>query len=418
MWPLILKDLRRRLRRPASTLVMVAFPLLMSLALGSVFGGGGANDRFPPIHILVENQDPDGFLANALVNALGSPRSGDFIQAEAVGDEGRSMMEKGKASALVVIPEGFSQALLDSRPTVIHIVRNPSEGIKPEIVVLGSELVATYLDQGSRLLGGELGQIKELVDARQIPPAAKVGAVAARITERLSGARDYLFPPLVGIASAKEAEPEGANSSTGGGVFGYVLMMTTVMALLFVAVRSVGDLFEEQNSGMLRRQLATPMPVARIIAAKFLFSVVLGLLVMAILATTGLALGWLDVPAAPGAAILLGLVFNLAACGVVAVIMGLSGNEKQAGIMSWLIVMGMSALGGSMVPLQQLPAAMRGLADYTLNYWAIDGFSQVMFEGAGMGDVAGNLAVLAGTGLLLSVLANALLVRRFRKVAP
>ncbi len=416
MWPLIRKDLHRRLRRPASTLVMVAFPLFMSLALGSVFGGGGSH-RFPSIGILVENLDPDGFLSNALVDALGSPRSEGYLEVREVGAEGRELMAKGKASALVIIPEGFSRALLENEPTVIRIVRNPAEGIKPEIVVLGGELVATYLDEGSRLLGGELGLVKEMIDAKEIPPAAKVGALAGRITERLSGAGDYLFPPLVEIESAKEAEQGRGGGLSGGGVFGYVLMMTTVMALLFVAVRSIGDLFEERNSGMLRRQLASPLPVAHIIAAKFLFSVVLGLVVMAMLAVTGLALGWLAVPADPWAAILLGLVFNLAACGLVAVIMGLSGNEKQAGIFSWLIVMGMSALGGSMVPLQQLPAAMRGLADYTLNYWAIDGFSRVLFQGAGTGDVAGNLAVLAGAGVLLTFLAHALLVRRFRRLA-
>ena len=415
MWPLIRKDLQRRRARPASTLVMVAFPLFMSLALGLVMGGGGGDDgKFPAIDILVENRD-DGFLAEALVGGLSSPQSEGYLRAREVGEEGRALMEKGKASALLTIPAGFTDAILDGKPSELRVMRNPSEGIKPEIVVQGAELVAAWLDLGSRLLGGELGELKSLIEAEEIPPAARVGALASRITDRMDAVQDVLFPPLVGVGSAKEKADADDGGFGAGDIFGYVLVMTSLMALLFVAVRSVTDLFEEQNSGMLRRQFVAPQPVWRIMTAKFLFSVVLGLLVMTILAVCGLVLGWIASPAHPEAAVLLLLAFNLAACAVVAVIVGLSRNEKQAGILSWLIVMGMSALGGSMVPLSQLPGGMRAVSDFTLNFWAIDGLTRVMYEGAGLGAVAVNLLVLAGAGVMLAVLAGALLTRRFRE---
>ncbi|NCQ33627.1 ABC transporter permease, partial [bacterium] len=77
---------------------------------------------------------------------------------------------------------------------------------------------------------------------------------------------------------------------------------------------------------------------------------------------------------------------------------------------------GMSAMGGSMVPLQQLPAGMRAVSDFTLNFWVIDGLTRVMFESAGLGEVGRNLAVLTVAGLVLAVAADALLVRRFREV--
>ena len=37
-------------------------------------------------------------------------------------------------------------------------------------------------------------------------------------------------------------------------------------------------------------------------------------------------------------------------------------TEKQAGILSWLIIMGMSAVGGSGIPIEAMPAAMRHAA--------------------------------------------------------
>ena len=46
----------------------------------------------------------------------------------------------------------------------------------------------------------------------------------------------------------------------------------------------------------------------------------------------------------------MGVTFSLAACGLLALITSLVTTEKQAGIVNWLVIMGMSALGGSMFP--------------------------------------------------------------------
>lgn len=138
-------------------------------------------------------------------------------------------------------------------------------GSMPEIVAQGTDVVATYLDQSARLLTEEMGIIQVMMDAENIPASTKVGAVAAGITTKIEGVEKYVFPPLVEIGSVKEGDEE--DSGPGSSVFGYVLIMTTVMALLFVATRSMGDIFEEHNNGMLKRQLATPMGIGMVVAA-------------------------------------------------------------------------------------------------------------------------------------------------------
>ena len=56
-----------------------------------------------------------------------------------------------------------------------------------------------------------------------------------------------------------------------------------------------------------------------------------------------------------------------------------------------------------MMPLFAMPPAVRTLSRLTINGWALDGFSRIMFEGAKLGDVALNCLTLlaAGTALLL-----------------
>ena len=97
MWGLIKKDLLRRWRNPLSTIVMIAFPLFMSAALGSIYTGGGDGEQaFPRITVLVQNLDEEGFLANALLGALGQDEAQEYLDVIIVGDEGRQMIGEGR----------------------------------------------------------------------------------------------------------------------------------------------------------------------------------------------------------------------------------------------------------------------------------------------------------------------------------
>ena len=87
MWVLIRKDLMRRWRSPLATIVMIVFPLFMSLAIGSLGGGGGGSD-FPRIKVLLQNKDEDGFLSNAIMGTAGQGEGQEYLELVQVGDEG------------------------------------------------------------------------------------------------------------------------------------------------------------------------------------------------------------------------------------------------------------------------------------------------------------------------------------------
>lgn len=413
MWPLIRKDLIRRWRSPVPTLAMLIFPLFMSVALGTLIGNSGGQE-FPALRVLIENRDTDGFLTEFIIGALGQEEGQERIDATMVEPgEGEALMDKGKSSALVIFPESFTADVLEHRPTQITVVRNPAEGIPPEVVAQGVGALSTYLDQAARLLGDELLTMQGFFEADEMPAAAQVGALAGAVMTKVEGVERYLFPPLVKVVSKKaESEDDGPGFS----VFAYVLLMTTVMAVLFVAVRAIYDLFEEEKSGMLKRQAATPLPISKIVASKLFFGILLSTLVTAILAITGIILGWIELPVDPLAALALTIAFSAAGCGVLSVLFAFTRNEKQAGILSWLVIMGMSALGGSMIPLENFPEGMRGLSRFTLNYWAIDGFKEVLFSGANTFAILPQLTVLLAIAAVTLLLGQFLLTRRLREV--
>ena len=69
-------------------------------------------------------------------------------------------------------------------------------------------------------------------------------------------------------------------------------------------------------------------------------------------------------------------------------------------------------LGGTMVPSEVFPDAMRTLSHVTPHAWAMDAFRTLQLDGGGIGAILGSLTVL----LLFAVVLLTLAVARFRQV--
>jgi ABC-2 type transport system permease protein len=94
-------------------------------------------------------------------------------------------------------------------------------------------------------------------------------------------------------------------------------------------------------------------------------------------------------------------------------------SRAQLGGMSTIIILIMSALGGSMVPRFVMPAFMNDVAKFTFNGWALDGYLRVFWhekEDAGLVEsliwITPQLAVLAGMTVAFLLIAR-LVARRW-----
>lgn len=407
-WILMRKDVIRRYRSPVSTLVMLAFPFMMAGLIGSVSGGSGQGGLTELTVLLLDREDGllGGFLAG------GAPPESENVQIEIVkvGEEGFAMMEKGGASAMLIIPANFTDDLLAGRDVTLELVRNPAESIKPEIIEQGVEVLATYLDVFVKSLGDELVGLKEMFEADGIPTVVTVTSLAGAFYEQAAKAEFFLFPPVVKIATEKE---EGAPRPN---LLGYILVMVSVMSVLFVAIRAVTDLYEDARTGMLRRQMSTPLPVSAIVASKLAFSVLFGMAVMLILLLAGTLLGWFDQGERWGWVLLHTAAFSLAAGGMMTVVVALVRTEKQAGILSWIVVMFMSVAGGSMFPAEFMPAGMQVFSKFTLNYWAVNGYLDLIVRGGTLQQALQATMLLATVGVVFGAVGLPLMQRRLQEV--
>jgi ABC-2 type transport system permease protein len=83
---------------------------------------------------------------------------------------------------------------------------------------------------------------------------------------------------------------------------------------------------------------------------------------------------------------------------------------EQFSVVQTLAMMFFAGFGGAIAPSELLPAAVRAIGYVTPTYWAIDGYRATIVDGAGVGDVAVNIAVL----LAFAGLFGAVALRAFR----
>lgn len=101
------------------------------------------------------------------------------------------------------------------------------------------------------------------------------------------------------------------------------------------------------------------------------------------------------------------LILALAVCvtGLGLAITFTVGGENQGIAFTQILALGGSALGGIMVPYNQLPKLAKELSHFTPQYWAQNGFQNILTNGAHLFDIWQNLAVLLSIGIISLIIA-------------
>jgi len=402
------KDLRRKIRSPLATVTMLLFPIVFSLLIGITFGGGG--DTLPPIRLALVDDD-GGLFGKLLQSALSQKLGPQSFEIEAA-DSTRAieLVENNKVSAALRIPPGFGDSLFTSRPTRLELVKNPAQGIYPQIA---ERYVAVLAQLGSaviRLLGGPIGEIHDAAQADVASPDAFISDVSLSIHHDMQRISRYAFPPAIRLEKPK---PEG-EESTGGTPFQIAVFMLpgmAIFALMMLALVSLSDFQREGARGTLARQAVAPISFGSVVFGKIaatwvqsLACIVILTLVATIMAKTGLPLAEF---------LVLSIFFALAATGFAAFIQSLSRSERTGSAIGSILIMVMSMVGGSWIPLESLPAFAQHLAPFTPVYWGSEGYRALLFQSASVGDLLPNLAVLFLTGSILSMIAILRLRQRY-----
>ncbi len=384
VWTAAVKDLRILRRDPFGVLNWVGIPLCIGLLIRLVFGGGGAK---PQGVLLVADQDKT-FASRMLADAFESGPLGEMFKVEKVDEaEGRASIDSGGGSALLVIPKGLQDAVLNTRECHLRLFTNVGQRILPKIaeetlqgIVDGAFYLQSVAGEELRGLGSGAGS-SEADTVRRAIEARRLGLEIGR----------SLSPPLIDVETTVVVEKTTRTAAD------WFFPNMIFLALLLMANGLSTDIWKERTSGTLRRLAMTPSSIAAFLAGR--------------VATVAVAYCVAALASVVAAKYVAGVtVVNIAAGAAWAAVSGLafyllllplavySSGQRGADVRGNLLVFPLAMLGGCFFPFENMPEWMVRIGRWTPNGMAVVQFKDVLLGAANPAHLGAVLAALAVAG--------------------
>ena len=401
-------DVRRHLKSPVVILIFMAIPLFMTALIGIIFAPRTEGMELSPIQLLLVDHDK-GLASKLLLGSFDVDQMKKMFQVTVTDEaEGRKRMEKGKASAMIIVPERFTLDLLEAKMTVLTVVKNPAEQFLPDIVEEFVNTMAVMLSGAVQAFAEEARGIRAMLDGPIASfPWDKLGPELGKAQKKMVAAEKVLNPLLLGL---KEEETQAAGAKTRftqRDLFSIMLPGMAIMFLLFIVQTLMRDIISEREDGKLRRMMTTPLRPMELIGARLASGWVMGIAVLLVMVAAGSLIfraQWGNF----GYFLILGAAASFWTAAFFGLFHALVRNRNQAGAFAAPIILAFSLFGGSMMNAEAMPKAFLAVGVATPNRWFIDGAALVR-EGK---FPALSLLVLVGSGLALAALAVPALRRR------
>jgi len=384
-----LKDLSIRTRDRRSAVILLAMPMALIFILGLVFtplwSGTAEIQRIP---IVVVDQDRGEIARLFIEQILATGEIGRLLRIDRAGEASaaRTLVMRGRRVAGLIIPEGFSQAVMTGRPTRLTLYTDPAQSIRAGIV---QSIVTRFAAEIAKRQIAVTVAAETLIVERVMTP----DQVAAAIPDWLRDVEEFIDHQAVAIAEERGAGPRFAPA------INYYAIAMGVMYILFgVSIASQGILVERRE-GTLARLRTTPTTAGDIIGGKLLATFLTGFTQLSLLVVFTRAfygVRW-------GSPLLLAVMISataLAAAGLGTLIAALARSPESAEALAPAVILPMSFLGGSMWPIYAMPPWLDTASRLSFNRWALDGFLAIMDGATTAAAIAQPVAILLGMGVV------------------
>ncbi|HVP37888.1 MAG TPA: ABC transporter permease [Candidatus Saccharimonadales bacterium] len=418
-------------------------PVLFFTIFAAVFGEQthSGTERIP---IAVVDEDHSLFstrLAQALGREAGlrvwRPRAArgqslpESLSAPLNRRRGWALVHEGTVPVAVVLPRGLGDSFgrYDTAGATIQLLADPSDPIAPQVVqgllqkctmtAAPSLMARRGLETFGRYTGGLTRRQREVVE-RWLPTldssgswggarGAPAGGTAGRAADSAATARRRAAAS--GMVPVEVVDVMAGNQARASTVSFYAAGIA-VMFLLFTTSSAGGSLLEQAESGTLERLLNSRLGMGGLLFSKWLFITLLGCLEILVMFVWGMLAFRLDLlHHLPGFA-LMTVSTAAAAASFGLVLAAASRSRAQLAGISTILILTMSALGGSMFPRFLMSPAMQKMGLCTFNAWALDGYIKVFWRNAAPWELWPQLGVLCGITVVFLALAR-LLARRW-----
>jgi ABC-2 type transport system permease protein len=383
------KDMKILIRDRNALILMFILPMMIISVAGLALGGSFEDNI--KVDVLVVDLD-NKHLSKEFVQFL---EDMDILDVDMESNEfaARDRVKDKEYGRLVIVPLGFTESIMTGRDTELLIISDPSEDSQNTVL---EKIIEGYTNRMSTYVV----TIKTFT-AYGVPTydQEKVFDIV-KVVDR------FIAPPPVAITTQSSTTDTKEFSPFTQYVPGFAVMF---LLLTCVEVGSA-SLLKEQESGTLRRLVTAPISRGEIISGKIASIFIRGFIQLSILLLFGQVIFDLNMGSSIAAIIILIAAVTLAGTGLGMLVAVLVKTKDQASSVSTMLVLTMSALGGSWWPLFIEPQFMQDIAQFTITAWAMQGFYDLLYSDAGVSGIIEEVGVL----LLMSVVFFRIATTRFK----
>ncbi|WP_421918949.1 ABC transporter permease [Marinifilum sp.] len=398
MFTIALKGIKRYFKDRTAVFLSLLLPIVLITIFALMYGGIGKSEKSKAVNLLFADEDNTA-LSQEVFTKLDADE-GLKLEPKTYA-EAESLIKKGKRTAVLVLYKGFQDSVEMGKKVPMELFYDQAKEIEMGLLqqALWSNLFGITMKKGIK------GKVNNWIKEKN-PDLndSQIADIQAQVEEQFSGFESS--GKSSEIKENSELPMTALVSETQNGNLGLVQAIAgvAIMMLLFSVSASGATLLQEKEDGTFKRLLITPINPSEILYGKMLstlFMAILQLTVMFLYSWLALGLDiFINLPA-----LVLMILCAAIACSSFGIFMAsVCKSRKQVESLSTLIILVVSAIGGSMMPLFFMPAIMKKIAVISVNYWAMEGFFDIFWRQLPLIDILPKMLILLGIGTLLTAI--------------
>lgn len=397
--------------------VVQALTFLLPIMFFSIFALVFSNQADPTSRVRVAIVDEDQTdYSRKLIDAL--EKEGGLRVTKTTGEgaaqrpltraDAEGLIREGDLPVALVLPQGlgdvslFGAASAEGTPEIkVQLLADVSDPVAPQVVsgllqkVAFTAAPVTMAAEGMGMFekygGAMTPQQKQILDDWQ-KSGGQTGTTA-------DGSNAQIGLP---IETINVLQPEGGDTN----MVSFYAAGIGVMFLLFSCAGAGGALLDEEEAGTLDRLIGSRAGMTGVLVGKWLFLMMMGVVQLTVMFSWGAVMFHLPLLDHLPGFFIMAVATASAAAAFGLVLATISRSRAQLSGLSTIIILAMSAMGGSMFPRFMMSDTMQQIGLVTFNAWALDGFLKVFWYEAPLTQLWPQLGVLFGLAAVFFTLAR------------
>ncbi|MBN4057958.1 ABC transporter permease [Olleya sp. AH-315-K02] len=400
------KDLKLFFSDKRAVMLTFLMPILLISLFAFAFGGvSGSSTTKKPIKLLVVDID-NSTDSKSVIVSLDSLSGLTLIPKEI--NEATSLVRKGKNIGVLIFEKGFQDSINAGNSLPMELKYDAAREIEIGMLqpVLMQNLMSTVGEKSAK---------------------AKMNSYFDKNFPGMPNEmKEKIFTDMNSNNNGNDTSNNNMNLKmtsiiieyTKKGNLGLIQAVagTAIMMLLFSIATIGGGLLDEKEAGTLKRLLYSPLKPTDILFGKMIAALVLAILQLVVMFVFSWLMFGLPIFMDITALLLMILTTAFAVSSFGIFLVAIAKTRQQLQSLSTIIILTMSAIGGSMIPLFVMPAVMQKIAVVSLNYWGIQGFYDIFWRNLPLIEILPKMGVLVGIGLVMTIISVSLFKKNVLKL--